>query len=92
MPALPGSHRPVSPIIPVLLIMIVFAILVGLIAGQFPFDPVGRQITLIGSSFTLTAGCVAYVIQTARCTAWDELHYQAVLHQLDTGVQDTLPD
>jgi len=71
-----------APIVPVVAIVALFATIVGLVAYQFPFDPIGRQITWIGSSFTLTAGCVAYVIQAARRTAWDEQHYQAALDRL----------
>ncbi len=55
--------------------------LVGLIASSFPFDPIGRQIAWIGSSFTLTATCIAYVIQNGRRTAWDEARYQAQLRR-----------
>ena len=58
---------------------------VALVAGQFEFVPVGRQIAWLGSSFTLTAACVAYVVQNARRTEWDEAGYRLALGSKDGG-------
>lgn len=77
----PRRRRPLPPWVSALLALCAGAGLVATVAGLFPFDPIGRQIVWLGSSFTLTAVCVAYVIQERRLTAWDEEAYQAALRR-----------
>ncbi|MEQ8664270.1 MAG: hypothetical protein RIC16_00960 [Rhodospirillales bacterium] len=66
-----------------LVVLIAGGLTVAVIVLQFEFVPVGRQIAWLGASFTLTAACVAYVVQNARRTEWDEAAYETVRRRLE---------
>jgi len=81
----PVRRRPLPPWIAALSALGAMGGIVAAVASQFAFDPVGRQIAWIGSSFTLTATCVAYVVQSGRRTAWDEERYEAARRRMHAG-------